>query len=324
MAKSFLNILHQRSTINGQRPTANGQRSTILLVLLLSVLHALSQDSPSVKTNIDKAHILIGEPILFSIDVVAPPGSFLQLPQLPDSLPHFVYLGKGKVDSLASPTSNRYHLEWKLTSFDSGANKIPAFPVSIGDRRYQSDSLMVDVSFGNLDSLKDYHDIRGIIDVENPAVKYILWILLALTLLAIFLFIRFSSKPLPPIREAEIIPNKSGLSPYDEAMTTLDALKKMPLTDAVAVKKYYSGMNDVLRLFLNRTRGLATMVRTNEELILQLSGLNMPKEAFTHLASVLRMSDFVKFAKYIPDVGDNERNLEVIRSSIKFIHEIRK
>jgi hypothetical protein len=49
----------------------------------------------------------------------------------------------------------------------------------------------------------------------------------------------------------------------------------------------------------------------------------MGKEAFTHLAGALRMSDFVKFAKYIPDVYDNERNLEVIRSSIVLINEIR-
>ena len=94
--------------------------------------------------------------------------------------------------------------------------------------------------------------------------------------------------------------------------------------DAASVKKYYSGMNDALRVYLNRSMQLVTMERTNEELILQLSNLEMQKEAFTHLAATLRMSDFVKFAKYIPDVYDNERNLEVIRSSILLINEIRK
>jgi hypothetical protein len=82
-------------------------------------------------------------------------------------------------------------------------------------------------------------------------------------------------------------------------------------------------MNDTLRIYLSRSMGLATMERTNEELILQLSRLEMGKESFTHLAGTLRMSDFVKFAKYIPDVYDNERNLEVIRSSIVLINEIR-
>jgi hypothetical protein len=66
------------------------------------------------------------------------------------------------------------------------------------------------------------------------------------------------------------------------------------------------------------------MERTNEELILQLAGLEMRKEDFTNLAGALRMSDFVKFAKYVPDVYDNERNLEMIRSSIVLINEIRK
>jgi hypothetical protein len=297
----------------------------LILLLLILALSAQSQDSPFVKTRIDKTSILIGEQVMLGIDVRVPSGTSLQLPQ-PDSIPHFVLLGKGTVDSLASGSSTSYHLEWRLTSFDSGVNKIPPFPVLIGGRHYQSDSLLVDVSYGaNLDSLKEYHDIRGIIDIENPAVKYILWVLLGLTVLAIVLFILMAGKPLPATeRQEEYKPGKIRLSPFDEAMASLEELKKMPVTDAVSVKKYYSGMNDALRIYLSRSMGLATMERTNEELILQLAGLEIRKEDFTNLAATLRMSDFVKFAKYIPDVYDNERNLEMIRSSIVLINEIRK
>jgi hypothetical protein len=297
--------------------------STLFGVLLMIGLSARAQDSPSVKTSIDKTHILIGEQIRFGIDVKVPSGSFSSLPQ-PDTIPHFVFIGNRKLDSLASEGSTSYHLEWKLTSFDSGVNKIPALSVGVGNRKYLSDSLLVEVSYGNLDSAKEYHDIRGIIDIENPAVKYILWVILGLTAGAILLFFYFGSKPLPPVNVAKEAPASTRLSPYEEALAALAALKKMPLTDAVSVKKYYSVMNDALRIYLSRSLGLRTMERTNEELILQLSNLDMQKEAFTHLAGALRMSDFVKFAKYIPDVYDNERNLEVVRSSIVLINEIRK
>ena len=43
-----------------------------------------------------------------------------------------------------------------------------------------------------VDTTKDYHDIKGIIDIENPDVKYIPWIVGAITLIALFLFIWFS------------------------------------------------------------------------------------------------------------------------------------
>jgi len=300
-------------------------RYLALIILLSLSLPARSQNDPSVKTQIDKTHIIIGEPLRLGIDVRVAAGTSLRLPQL-DTLPHFTILGKGTVDSLATEGGISYHLEWKLTSFDSGVNKIPALPVLIGDRHYLSDSLLVEVSYGtNVDSLKEYHDIRGIIDVENPAVKYILWAVLGLTLLAIILFVLTASKPfaVEQVAEEKAV-GRSSLSPFDEAMASLDALKKMAVADAASVKKYYSGMNDTLRIYLSRGMGLATMERTNEELILQLSGVEMGKEAFTHLAGTLRMVDFVKFAKYIPDVYDNERNLEVIRSSIVLINEIRK
>ena len=47
----------------------------------------------------------------------------------------------------------------------------------IGNQHYQSDSLLVEVTYGESGYAKEYHDIQGIIDMENPAVKYILWVL---------------------------------------------------------------------------------------------------------------------------------------------------
>jgi len=42
------------------------------------------------------------------------------------------------------------------------------------------------------------------------------------------------------------------------------------------------------------------------------------------LKAALRMSDFVKFAKYVPGPFENETNLELIRSSIILINETGK
>ncbi|HMG67248.1 MAG TPA: hypothetical protein VK588_06160, partial [Chitinophagaceae bacterium] len=107
----------------------------------------------------------------------------------------------------------------------------------------------------------------------------------------------------------------------DEALASLELLKKMLHEDPSSVKKYYSGLTDTLRIFLNRQLGLVTMEKTSEELILSLSSLKMDKEAFSSLTAALRMGDFVKFAKYIPGPNENETNGEVIRKSIVLINE---
>jgi hypothetical protein len=290
--------------------------------LLSGVIPAYAQESPEVKASVDKNQILIGEPVRFSIDVKSPMVSGNQLPRF-DSLPHFELIEKANLDSLISASGASYHLEWKLTSFDSGTRMIPSFPVTIGGKVYKTDSLAVEVSYGTVDTAKDYHDIKGIIDMENPGVKYIPWILGAVCAIALFLFIWFYRHPLTVNRQPSTIPEFQP-SPLDEALASLDQLKNLLRGDPAEVKKYYSGMNDTLRIFLNRRLGLVTMEKTSEELILSLSNLRMDREIFSKLAAALRMGDFVKFAKYIPGPFENDHNWEDVRSAIVFINETGK
>jgi hypothetical protein len=288
--------------------------------LLLAAPRVLqAQEKPLVKAAVDKNQILIGEPIRFSIDIQSPMVSGNQLPSF-DSIPHFELIERGNIDSLISANGTSYRLEWKITSFDSGTRVIPSFPVVIGTQIYKTDSLQIEVSYGLVDTTKDYHDIKGIIDIENPGVKYIPWILGALSIISLFLFIWFIRKPIktvPVLVEAPV----SRISPLDEALAWLDQLKVMLQNDPTAVKKYYYGLHDGLRLFLNHKLGMVTMEKTSEELIMGLSNLQMKREEFSKLAATLRMGDFVKFAKYVPGPFENEQNLEVVRSSIIFINE---
>jgi hypothetical protein len=290
-----------------------------ILLLLAGSSSARAQEYPTVKASVDKNQVLIGEPIRLSIDVRSPMVSGNQLPQF-DSIPHFEVIEKANRDSLISADGASYHLEWKLTSFDSGTRFIPAFSIIVGKQVYKTDSLPIEVSYGIIDSTRDYHDIKGIIDIENPDVKYIPWVVGAVTLLALFLFIWLVHQPSTVILQPSSLP-EINISPLDEALGSLDELKKMKLDDPVVVKKYYSGMNDTLRVFLNRHLGLITMEKTSEELIHSLSDLNLDREVFSSLANALRMGDFVKFAKYIPGPFENENNLKVIKNSIVLIHE---
>jgi BatD DUF11 like domain len=294
----------------------------VCMLILIAGNSARAQEVPIIKASVDKNQILIGEPIRFSIDVKSPMVSGNQLPQF-DSIPHFEIIEKASRDSLISASGISYHLEWKLTSFDSGTRIIPALAVTIGKRVYKTDSLPVEVSYGNVDTTKDYHDIRNIIDVENPDVKYIPWIVGAVTAIALFLFVWFFRHPFTKEQIAEE-PARSRISDLDEALNSLDKLKKMLSDDPSSVKKFYSGIHDTLRVFLNRHLGIVTMEKTSEEIIISLSNVKMHREQFSKLAAALRMGDFVKFAKYIPSPSENDSNLEIIRSAILFINETGK
>jgi hypothetical protein len=290
--------------------------------LMMGAVTLYAQETPTVKAVVDKSQILIGEPIRFSIDIHSPLVSGNQLPAF-DSLPHFELIEKGSLDSLISASGTSYHMEWKITSFDSGTRMIPSLPIIIGKQVYKTDSLAIEVSYGKVDTAKDYHDIKSIIDLENPDVKYIPWALAVLTLTALLLFGWFMRKPF--IKELVVVKTPvSQISPLDEALASLEQLKSMFQKEPSAVKKYYSGLHDSLRIFLNRHLGLVTMEKTSEELILSLSSLRIDREVFTKLAATLRMGDFVKFAKYVPGSYENDNNLEVIRSAIVLINETGK
>jgi hypothetical protein len=293
-----------------------------VMTLLAGSLTLRAQEKPTITAAIDKNQILIGEPIRLTLDVKSPFSAGNILPQF-DSLPHFELIEKGSSDSLVSAEGTSYHLEWKLTSFDSGTRFIPSFPVSIEGHIYKTDSLAVEVSYGQVDTSRDYHDIKGIIDIENPDVKYIPWIVSTIALIALFLFIWFIRHPFAK-EQIEQLVAPMGASAFDEAMNTLDQLKKMDIADPQNVKKYYSGMNDTLRVFLNRRLGLVTMEKTSEELIHTSSNLRIERELFSKLSAALRMGDFVKFAKYIPGPYENDHNLETIRAAIINLNETGK
>src|ERR1700751_103555 len=161
-----------------------------LLILMMGIYPASAQEIPTVKAAVDKNQILIGQPIRFTLDVKSPMTGSNQLPQF-DSIPHFEIIEKASPDSAISAAGATYHMEWKLTSFDSGTQVIPALAVTIGKQIYKTDSLHIEVSYGKVDTAQDYHDIKGIRDLENPDVKYIPWIVSAIAVISLFLFIWF-------------------------------------------------------------------------------------------------------------------------------------
>ena len=56
--------------------------------------------------------------------------------------------------------------------------------------------------------------------------------------------------------------------------------------------------------------------------MVQLKGLNMNKDNFDRLAQSLRLSDFVKFAKYEPAAEDDRMSLDAVKKSLHEIEQV--
>jgi hypothetical protein len=297
-------------------------KNPILYIILIGCLIAspnLMHGQVLAKASVSRDQILIGEPITLTFEVRIPMGQTLTWFNL-DSIPRFEFIEKGKVDTSDNIDGKQYHQELTITSFDSGTVVIPPLVLKVDGQSYATDSIPIEVSYTQQDLSKDYRDIKEIEEVAKPAwMAWIPWIIGVVTLLAAGVIVYLLRKPKKTAPAPQPVVPKLG--PYEEALQALEELRNQGLQNG-EVKTYYSRLNDILRVFMFRKLKVATLEKTNAELISQLRSVPMDKESFNQLVQALQVVDFVKFAKYQPNESDTEKNFAVIQSAIKTLNNI--
>ena len=278
---------------------------------LFCLFISYGQDKVSIKASVDKRQVVIGEQIHFTLEAHFPSHEPIRF-FIVDTMPHFEILQRQKIDTSDNEDGIELKQSFTLTSFDSGHWVIPAFELA-GDKPIYTDTLPMDIGFSPFDPKQDYHDIKDVIDVAAKEKKKNDWywlIAASVVLLGfiIYLLVR-KKKPVKAIA-AEI-------DPYKEAMLQMENLKKENLSS----KLFYTRLVDIFRLYIARKKGIASQQKTTDDLVLQLRSLKLPEEEFTRLAQALRMSDFVKFAKYEPVETDRADSFRTIKNCIEIIEK---
>src|SRR5579859_5772234 len=137
------------------------QRPYIVVALVLQVLflHAQYKKAPPpaiVKATIDKDSILIGQPIQLMLEATVPDNIPFAWPAT-DTLPHFEWLEKGKLDTTVRPGQPYYRQYFTITSFDSGNWVIPRLAFLAGTKKAMTDSIHIYVRYSKFDRSKDFH-----------------------------------------------------------------------------------------------------------------------------------------------------------------------
>lgn len=285
------------------------KKQILFLVSLFFVQLVIAQGGATIKASVDRNKILIGEPLQLTIEIYLSPGSVKNF-ILIDSIEHFEFIEKPVIDTTAGNGGLNIRGVYKITSFDSGHRVIPSFILSPG---LKTDTIPVDVVFSDFDPNQAYHDIKDIIEVQPKKKKQWWWYAVAgaLLLLLLVLFLLRKKKPL-----SVVIP-KTAVNPYEEAMNQLEQLER----DKPAAKQYHSRLTDIFRLYVFRKNAILSLQKTTDDLVVQLRTLNLSKEQFDKLSQSLRLSDFVKFAKYTPSVDDDKNCFQEIKNSIRSIEK---
>jgi hypothetical protein len=298
----------------------------ILIVAFLFSFQNSDAQLPTVKTSVDKNNILIGQQINYRVQFSMPDNTYrLGWFSMPDSVGNFNVITRNKIDSSFSNGNLNFSQDIILTSFDSGRQVIPPQTLSVstldGDSTFNlfTDSIAINVTYSPTDSIMPFHDIKNIIEVKK-SFPWWAWALVALGIIILIIWILFLFKFFNKKKDVKIFESK--LSPYDEAMQSLNDLEKEDLLQQNKFKEYHSRLSDIFKRYLSRKTNTYQLHLTTDELLIELKGFDLSKEQISNFAGSLRLGNAVKFAQYIPPAYENEKAFSQTKEMITAINNI--
>ncbi|MBO9594092.1 MAG: hypothetical protein J7599_14385 [Niabella sp.] len=283
----------------------------VLYLLTVGVHASLYAQGPSVTASVDKNKILLGEPVLLTLEIRAPAGDKVQPLKL-DSIPHFEFLS---TDSIAREDTDGQQVirqYFRITSFDSGRWAIPPIVLSA---EAKTASILMDVVFTDpFDPSQPYHDIQDIRSVPFKLGKQFekWWYLAALLLVMITLVVYWMTGEKKPRAEAKVYK-----SAYARAKQQLEALK----ASRVPENRFYARLVEILRAFLSERAGVNSLQQTSGDLVEKIKPLFTDESLYHSLEQVLALCDLVKFAQYDPEDAEAQSAYEVIHKGVDHIEE---
>ncbi|MCK0147941.1 BatD family protein [Arenibacter sp. F26102] len=285
----------------------------IVLCLLFSAVQGFSQNSPTIRSEVDTTYIKIGEQINFKVTVETDSTSQVIFPEGQTFSP------LETVEALMTDTVrklDRITLQkiYALTQFDSGSYTLPRQQIMVNGKPFFTDSLKIDVATVPVDTLaQKMYDIKPLINVEKSngdLWKILLWVLgiLILAGAALYWFV-FRKKPLSEEEKVALLP------PFDRAILGLKQLEKSKYLIQDDYKSYYSELTDIVRSYLEEDVHVTALESTTDQLIDKLEmmkdagQLKLDHETIQQFKKVLQTSDLVKFAKSKPEnsVAEQDR-----------------
>lgn len=319
---------HNGKTIKGKGGKIYGLLCRAVVVCSLLSCSYQFANAQKVSVALDRDKIVLGEQVTLTLKLegLNTANAFVtNWFNLPDTAGHIVVIRRDTVDTIAVNGLTSYLQHVTVTSFDSGRWTIPLNQLLLQDKTtgkqspIAADSVFLQVLPVDVSNLKDYHDIKDIIDVPVKT-DYTLIIAaaasaIALVILLVLLLRRKKKPAAPKATPAEYI------NPIDEALQQIATLRKEGVTEKQTVKVFYTRLDDICRLYFNRRMQMNSMQSTSDELMLKLGVYLQNREMKTTYFQLLRLTDAVKFAKYQPAAQQNEEALLQAAATLKHIEK---
>lgn len=274
-------------------------------------------------STLSRDSILVGEQVVWSTRITLPQeqeimfvpyGKIVEVERAPIDVIHDL-----KVDTVSIKNGVK-ELEAKmlLTSFDSGYYKLPLMVAMTpqGDTIFL-DSPFLDVTNTPVDTASfEMHPLKGQARYPLTFKELLPWSLLSLLVIVLgYLLYRYIKYR----KENRGFFGKPAVAdpPHIRALRELDKLRNEKLWQNGKEKLYYTGITDTLREYIEARYGVSAMEQTSSEIMGELKGKCVDEKCYRELDELFRTADLVKFAKYIPQIHENE---EAIPVAVRFVN----
>lgn len=293
-----------------------------VLLLIFAAVAATSAwgQIVQVRAEFDSAAILIGEQTKLTVEVAGRDvkTSFV-FPMLDDSLAGGLEL----VERLPMDTSRledgtvKIAAHYLMTGWDSALVYIEALPVVAGGDTFWSNGLTLKVVDIPVDTVDAICDIKPV--YEPPFDWRFFWTVVIIVVLSLLLigggvwayFKYFRNKFRKGTTEDEktVDPRPAHVI----AMEQLENLRQEKLWQGGEVKRYYSRLTEIVKVYVSRRYGINATEQTTDELLSELkmnTRIEASKESVEDLKELLQLADLVKFAKWKPLPEENDKAFE--------------
>lgn len=259
----------------------------------------------SIKAEVDKKVINIGEKINYKIEVTAGKNTEIETAVFSQTL--------GGLTIKDTRTSKRVFFaaakikyKYILTAYKNGEYIIPKITVKYKERnqniwqKTETEEIKIKVEslFGAGKPPLDVRDIKKPVRIPG---RRLFWAgFFAAVVLVVLLFLRFmfvkkeSAEKTIPARPA-----------HEIALEALEDLKRKNFIERKEIKKYYVGLSDIIRHYLENRFSIRAPEMTTEEFLIKVKQSKLlSSQHKSLLKDFLFHCDLVKFAKYGPSLEE--------------------
>jgi hypothetical protein len=288
-----------------------------VFVTLLTTHYSLLFSQVTATFMGDSSKIEIGDHLNMKLVVNAQPGYLVDFPKFTgDTIGKLDIISKGKIDTATLSGNTIYSQTVTISAYEEGQYFFnPSKIYFLNKAKGTVDSVFTNdwkltVTTLPVDTTKPIKPIKAPLKVPYVLAEYIWYLVGALVfilagIIAYFIYRRYKNKP------AAVVTRPRPKEPaHIWATKELRKLEQEKLWQKDEVKLYHSRLTDILRSYLEYRFEYYAMEATTEEIMTEAGKLDIGMDAGARLREILRLADFVKFAKMNPAPDQNTKSLQ--------------